>query len=435
MIKPMLRRLFLLAAGIIGLSLIAFTASDTLFPRQEVNGAPMLVRYGRWLACASPIKFGERPQVLPDGDVIRDPWPIDEPLMWQWFRAGPPLSMPGQASVTAADPPEPKQDALRISQERFTKANADLKSENKSFESLLKDYASETHIKNAVDEKGRILPDVLAELRPNTSLPSWTPLAAEADKVFGLAEAAQKARSDLIAVLRTKPYPEAGVPLIPGIMSVAAPDLGWSTRLGRPVCCACVLAFLLTLGMSAAAALLALPIRAIENRRTGRVLGKFISWPVALGVAVAISILLSHELRVFPDSGLHVPDAASMTLWPSPSPGGGLERGLVLDALWHLCLPVACLAAAGAAIRLRSQRPATPLSPQSQAKLCGVIWPLFWISMLVECGFSLPGLGGLGLRAIALQERELATAAAVFIGASGLILHATVELARRRASK
>lgn len=44
---------------------------------------PMLVQYFRWLKRVSPIRFGDRDQVSPAGDLVTRPRPIPEPSVWK----------------------------------------------------------------------------------------------------------------------------------------------------------------------------------------------------------------------------------------------------------------------------------------------------------------------------------------------------------------
>ncbi|MEZ6233999.1 MAG: ABC transporter permease subunit [Phycisphaerales bacterium] len=51
---------------------------------------PVVVQYGRWLARVSPIKFGRRDLIRPDGEVIRAPRPLGPPVLaGDWYAALP----------------------------------------------------------------------------------------------------------------------------------------------------------------------------------------------------------------------------------------------------------------------------------------------------------------------------------------------------------
>src|SRR5690606_32144372 len=46
---------------------------------------PVVVQYARWLGRVSPLKFGQRDQVTPSGELIRPPKAVDPPPMWRHF--------------------------------------------------------------------------------------------------------------------------------------------------------------------------------------------------------------------------------------------------------------------------------------------------------------------------------------------------------------
>lgn len=123
---------------------------------------------------------------------------------------------------------------------------------------------------------------------------------------------------------------------------------------------------------------------------------------------------------------------------------GGFERGYLLDLLWHLALPVACLVYGGFAILSKQTRAAMldnfNMDYVRTAKAKGVeqrvivfshvfrnsLLPLITMfatvfpamlagSVVVERIFTIPGMGSLILEAISLKDREIILANATMI--------------------
>ena len=88
------------------------------------------------------------------------------------------------------------------------------------------------------------------------------------------------------------------------------------------------------------------------------------SIPVIWAGTLAISYFASSQyprLHWFPTSGLHAMQADAMPFLPrlNPFADGGFQRGWLLDATWHLLLPVLCLTYGSFAVMSKVMRGAT----------------------------------------------------------------------------
>ena len=407
--SPMKRafRIVLALVSLIGVSFVAFlvamppTRNEAVLPGSEED---VFIQYGRWLARVCPVKIGAMPQVLPSGELVRPPLPLPVPDAWMWFRVAPLSPYPGRSPVSASDAVEARRAAYAGALGRYAKARTEYLHERDALTAKLLAYIGETRIRSAVSvESGRERPrnDVLALLRPNTSLPSWPVLIAQADAVFSRMEEAQAVESEIVAILATKPFPQAGLPILPGTLGVALPDLGYSAPEGRSVLGILVQSLVITGVMILAAAACLQRVRPAPWAR-------FLpSVPTTLAVVLAAGIVLGAEyLGALPGRGLHSADAAIMPLWPVHAGDDGLAPGYVLDMLWHLILPVGCLVAAGLVLR-RGRRALLP-------------W-LLVISALVEQALDVPGLGRMLIHALQVHDRESFVAASVVLWGIGAL--------------
>lgn len=137
----------------------------------------------------------------------------------------------------------------------------------------------------------------------------------------------------------------------------------------------------------------------------------------------------------FPAGGLHDTLASSMTFLPT-SHGGQFQRGWLLDAIWHLVLPVVCLGYGGFAFLSKLMRASVlenlsaDFARTARAKglaenvvlfrhvLSNSVLPLITVaagilpsllggSLIVEKIFSLNGMGTLMLEAIYMKDQDL----------------------------
>lgn len=255
---------------------------------------------------------------------------------------------------------------------------------------------------------------------------------------------------------------DQGVSIIPGYIGIAPPDLGFSFSRGAPVSHLIGRALPVTLLLNVIAFMItfaiAVPTGILAAARAGSWFdtasrGLFIAlWsiPVVLAGVLAVGYLASDaHVGWFPASGLHDPDADAMAFLPAPRDDGSWQRGYLLDTIWHLCLPVACLTYGGFALLSRQTRAAMLDCMTADyirtARAKGVppqrillhhafrnsLLPLITIfaatfpallsgSIVVEKIFSIPGMGSLIIDAINLRDREVLLANVVMIGAVNL---------------
>ena len=258
------------------------------------------------------------------------------------------------------------------------------------------------------------------------------------------------------------PYPKDGVPIIPGVVSLAMPDLGVAFSRGRPVKDLILDALPVTLLLNFVALpfiyLIAIPAGMLAARyrgswfdvSSGAIFVAFWSIPTVWAGVLAIGYLADNQyLGWFPVAGLHGNTSDGMSFLPSWG-DQGFSMGWVLDVLWHIALPVTCLVYTGFAV-LAKQTRAAMLDNFNQdyvrtAKAKGVpgrdvllrhvfrnsLLPLITMfvtifpamlagSVVVEKIFSIPGMGSLILEAINLRDRELILANTFMIAVVNLL--------------
>ncbi len=155
----------------------------------------------------------------------------------------------------------------------------------------------------------------------------------------------------------------------------------------------------------------------------------------------------------FPTGGLHDVQADSMPFLPSFS-DEGFERGWLLDAIWHLVLPIICLTYGGFAFLSKLMRASVlenltaDFARTAKAKglssnvvlfrhvLSNSVLPLITVaagvlpgllggSLIVESIFSINGMGRLMLEAIKSKDQELVlsiTFVSSFVGLLSVII-------------
>ena len=179
------------------------------------------------------------------------------------------------------------------------------------------------------------------------------------------------------------------------------------------------------------------------------------SVPVIWAAILLITYFANDQyLKLFPTTGLHALEAERMAFLPSFG-GGGFERGWLLDAVWHLVLPVVCLTYTGFAVMSKVMRGAVldalgaDYVRTARAKglaervvlwrhafrnsllplitmAASIIPALFVGSVVVETVFSINGMGKLAVDAAFEKDRELVMATTLLAGLLGL----TSELIR-----
>lgn len=431
--------------------------------------APYLVQYARWLGRVSPVKFGARDQFTPSGERFTEPRRLDEPPLWDWFAE----ALPVAPTVDPVDVPgeeEAQGQIYRRASGAYAQARASYLGSRTRFEIAMGDLAKAIDHPEAVKDRGQIKPGPARDLGKDAFEAAdpalWAEARARAAAMLADYERLQAATARSQAVFDAKMFRQAGVPIIPGAVSVAAPDLGMSFSRSRPVSTLIWEALPVTLMLNLIAVpiiyFVAIPSGVLAASRQGSLLdvglGAFYvalwSIPVVWAGVLAVGFLASKDwLGWFPVTGLHSPEAESMTMLPSTvqrtmadgSTQSVLQRGFILDTLWHMVLPVACLVYTGFAILSKQTRAAMLENFNADyvrtAKAKGVsrkdvvfrhvfrnsLLPIITMfvsifpamlggSVVIERIFSVPGMGNLIIEAIGLRDRELLLANALIVG-------------------
>jgi ABC-type dipeptide/oligopeptide/nickel transport system permease component len=240
------------------------------------------------------------------------------------------------------------------------------------------------------------------------------------------------------------------------------PDLGDSLAKGRPVTDLYAEALPITLLLNAISTpiiyFIAIFTGLYAARHRGKVLdvtsgftllGLWSAPTIWVGVMLIGFLANRDYFYWFPAGGLSSTLAGQMPFLPRVSEAG-FDRGWLLDRLWHLALPVACLTYGGFAFLSKLMRSAVleTLSADyirtARAKGLSdrvVLWqhafrnsllPLITVaaylipsllvgSVIVETIFSIPGMGRLTIDAIYARDRELVLAGALISGILGLL--------------
>lgn len=181
------------------------------------------------------------------------------------------------------------------------------------------------------------------------------------------------------------------------------------------------------------------------------------SLPVIWVGTLCIVFLSSKEyLDWFPTSGLHSLESDTWTFLPSVG-GDGLERGYLLDMLWHLFLPLLCLSYSSLAFLSKLTRTSVLENLQSDyartarakgASEASVLWnhvfrnsllPLITItagiipgllvgSVVVETIFSIDGMGRLVVDSVMVRDREVVLSITLITSILTLISYLIVDI-------
>lgn len=439
---------------------------------------PVIVQYSRWLARVSPVKLGQRDQWLPrrvdgqgqlDFELIRAPKPIKAPLVWQWFTDQlPPVPAPRQEALSHAQGASEKDQLdnagrYRTLERAYFDARYKALQANAELQTVLIDYARELQIPGGVDDI-RIRPNqaALIAFGKKTDAKRWPEVQAKGQAAVQAFRTAVQAFADLDAFVRLRLFDEAGVG-IPGLISLATPDLGTAFSKNRPVSEIMYPALVTTISMNLLAIpiiyLVAVPSGVLAATKRGSFfdtgLGTLyvalVSVPVLLAGTLAIGFLASKEyLNAFPVAGLNNIEADNMPFLPMWTDNGAFLRGWLLDRLWHMALPVLCLVYGGFALLSKQTRAAMlenfSMDYVRTAKAKGVaprdvifrhvfrnsLLPLITIfvtvfpamlagSIVVERVFSIPGMGFTLLEAIANRDAEVILANTVMVAGVNLL--------------
>lgn len=422
---------------------------------------PVGVQYVRWLGRISPVKFGARDQIAPTGERIRPPKAVKPPPLWRFFAGELPSPRPVDV-VHEGDSDEQRVQAFRDANVTYAAQRVRYIEARTLLEQAFIDYAKAAGVKEAVTSDGKLREQAFDGLTPRMTEGQWAKVSKAGSTALEAYAALLDARAHLVGAFREKPFPEAGIPVIPGVIGLDWPDFGIAYSRGRPVMDLIMAALPVTLLINLIAFpiiyAVAIPGGMLAATHRGSLLDTglgalFIAlWsiPVVLAGVFAIGFLASPDyLGAFPVSGLHSNDAENMRFLPWNGEGG-FQPGYLLDTLWHLCLPVLCLTYTGFAI-LSKQTRAAMLDNFSAdyvrtAKAKGVanrdvvlrhvfrnsLLPLITMfvtifpamlsgSIVVEKIFTVPGMGSLILEAINLRDRELILANTLMIAGVNLL--------------
>lgn len=480
----LLRRLLLMIPTVIGITFIVFmlvalspggigaglrfeggAAESSARAQQEAYledryglNDPVIVQYLRWLHRVSPVKFGRRDQVDPRGVLVRSPAELEAPpLVREWFGAGSNRPHAGAPLLLPADPAE-RDAAWRAASRAYAAARGEYAAARARLEESIREYARESKLSNAFAQDGKLDLDMLGRHVPDRVSSAFAAAQTRADEAWAAYASAVEARGRLEAMFRAKPYPEAGVPIIPGVLSIASPDLGVAFSRSQPVGELIGEALPVTLLLNAIAFpiiyLVAVPSGVIAAARrgswfdvlSGAVFAALWSAPTVVAGVLMLGFLAGgRDGGWFPPGGLSAPGAEWFAFLPSIDESGAFRRGWLLDRLWHVALPVTCLVYGGFAVLARQTRAAVldqmnaDYARTARAKgaperavvwrhvlrnsllpvvtLFATIFPAMLAgSVVVERIFSIPGMGSLMLDAIAQRDRELLLANALMIG-------------------
>jgi microcin C transport system permease protein len=247
------------------------------------------------------------------------------------------------------------------------------------------------------------------------------------------------------------------------------PDLGYSWSKGRPVMDLVKEALPITLLLNVIALPITYSVAIMSGIYAARKRGGLFdvtsasifmalwSVPVILTGVLLIGFLANSQyINIFPTAGLHDTLADSMQFLPSHT-AAGWQRGWLLDACWHLVLPIICLTYAGFAFTSRLTRAAmlenfaADYARTARAKgvapntilfrhvfrnsliplitsSAGIIPGLLGGALITESIFSIHGMGLLMLEAIRAHDRELVLDQALVVGGLGLLSYLIADI-------
>lgn len=420
---------------------------------------PILMQYIRWVGRVSPVKFGSRDQFVGE-ERFGDPKKVDDPPLWSWFADTLPQPEPVESVVDPGDE-EARQRLYRRAAGNYAQVRAAYLGSRTRFEIAMGNLAKALDREDIVKDRGQIRPGPAARIGEDrfrdADAELWAVAEQRAEAMLADYKRLVDSTARLQAIFDAKLFRQAGVPIIPGAISVAAPDLGVSFARSRPVSTLIAEALPVTLLLNLIAVpiiyAVAIPSGVLAASRQGSLvdvgLGAFYvalwSIPVVWAGVLAVGFLASKDyLGAFPVTGLHSVESEGMAMLPR-TVDGSWQRGYILDTLWHLVLPVACLVYTGFAILSKQTRAAMLENFNADyvrtAKAKGVshkdvvfrhvfrnsLLPIITMfvsifpamlggSVVIERIFSVPGMGSLIIEAIGLRDRELLLANALIVG-------------------
>lgn len=427
---------------------------------------PVLVQYGRWLGRVSPVKFGARDQVDPRGELIRPPRPPKPPAMGGEWCGAAPAAIPLEGAGPRAELPahaEERDTVYRSAAREYAEARASSVVANQALQEAIEGYARAAGVPGVVNAEGKLRESVLRRHSPDRARPEWAAVESAGNDAMRAYDAARAAHQALLRIHESKPYREAGFWIVPGLVSLATPDLGVAFSRGRPVAELIAQALPVTLMLNLIAFpiiyMIAVPTGVMSAVKQGKwfdsvsglvVVALWSIPPVVAGVLLVGFLSGANYLGWFPSGGLNSKEAADFTFLPSLGPDGAMQRGWLFDRVWHITLPIICLVYGGFAVLTKQMRAAmldtygsdhvrTARAKGLPARevvirhvlrnsllpvitLFASIFPAMLAgSVVVERIFSIPGMGTLLIEAIHLRDRELLLANALMIGAVNLL--------------
>lgn len=424
---------------------------------------PKVLQYLRWLGRISPIKFGGLEQVLPSGEVFREPKAIPEPPLWRWFvDALPTVPQPEPVRIDASESEADRLKRFRALERAYIEARFGAVAATTMLNGQLVAYARSSGMPEAVDTRLRPRLDMLERAGPKKDDREWARVEELGRAAVEASAKARVAHGAFKAFFDARPFRNFGVPIIPGTVGIGWPDFGVAFSNSRPVIEQIAEALPVTIMLNVVAVpiiyLVAVPSGILAAVRKGSWfdfgLGSFYimlySFPVVLAGVLCVGFLANRDfLGWFPVANISSQEASAYRFLPAWTETG-FERGWLLDRLWHICLPVMCLVYTGFAVLSKQTRAAMLENFSADyvrtAKAKGVpgqavvfrhvfrnsLIPLITIfvtvfpamlagSVVVEKIFSIPGMGSLLLQAAYNRDLELILANTVMIAVVNLL--------------
>lgn len=327
-----------------------------------------------------------------------------------------------------------------------------------ALENSLVEYAQAAGVPQAIGDKEKPRIPYLKRLGPDPVVPQLQDVQAAGRNALDAYAAALNERANLLATFNAKPFKESGLWLGTAV-GIDLPDLGYSFSRAQPSMELIKTALPITLTLNLIAVpviyIIAIPSGILAASRRGTLIdigsgAMFVAlWsiPIVWAGTLAVGYLGSRDFLgdlAFPSKGLHALDADSFPFLPFRAEDGTLHRGYLLDMLWHMVLPVACLVYGGFAVLSKQTRAAMLDNFNADyvrtAKAKGVsrpgvifrhvfrnsLLPLITMfatvfpallagSVVVESIFSIQGMGLLLLESIKLRDREILLAIVVIV--------------------
>lgn len=451
----------------------------------------VVTQYIRWLTKVSPLKFGIPEQQDDTGETISPPATLDPPpFLGRYYGSDEDIReqrivrrAKGVRAPNRLEGEEGEQEAARrvrayrAALNEYTNARAAYIGSLERLKIALENYGLSKGLagddpQGMIDRRRQLRERLFRNHELDTDDPLGQRVVDAGNAAIAAYHRAIESRSVLAEAYAQRPFRDAmysagPVPIgIPGLVYIGPPDLGMSFSKSRPVRALIAEALPVTLLLNCVAFpiiyLIAVPSGLLAatyrgswfDSLSGALYVALWSVPVVWAGVLAVGVLANKGNILgeyaFPAAGLHSGGADSMPYLPSRAEDGTFIRGYLLDSLWHLCLPVACLVYTGFAILSKQTRAAMLDNFNADyvrtAKAKGVahkdivfrhvfrnsLLPLITMfasifpsmlagSVVIEQIFSIPGMGRLVIEAINERDRDLLLANALMVGAVNLL--------------